>query len=55
MARPAALAAVDRLGRDAAEEQDPVARLRNLIDERQTETIQILQSWIEDPDERIKA
>ena len=28
---------------------DPVARLRRMIDERQDETIQILQSWIEDP------
>ncbi|MBL4812502.1 MAG: flagellar M-ring protein FliF [Rhodobacteraceae bacterium] len=29
---------------------DPVSRLRRLIEERQDETIQILQSWIEDPD-----
>ena len=31
-------------------EIDPVTRLRRLIEERQTETIQILQSWIEDPE-----
>jgi len=31
--------------------KDPVSRLRQLIDERQDESLQILQSWIEDPDE----
>lgn len=31
--------------------EDPVARLRKMIDERQEETFQILQSWIEDPEE----
>ena len=30
---------------------DPVARLRKMIDERQEETFQILQSWIEDPED----
>ncbi len=30
---------------------DPVTRLRRMIDERQDETIQILQSWIEDPED----
>lgn len=30
-------------------EEDPVARLRNMIADRETETIQILQDWIEDP------
>ena len=34
---------------------DPVTRLRKLIDERQDETIQILQSWIEEPDEKERA
>lgn len=29
-------------------EQDPVDRLRNMIDDRHDETLQILQSWIED-------
>ena len=33
-------------------EVDPVARLRRLIEERQDETVQILQSWIEDPDKK---
>ena len=28
---------------------DPVTRMRQLISERETETIQILQNWIEDP------
>ena len=32
------------------EDEDPVARLRQLIEEREEETVQILQSWIEDPD-----
>ena len=31
---------------------DPIARLRRLIDERQDDTIRILQSWVEDPDTR---
>jgi flagellar M-ring protein FliF len=35
-----------------AEPVDPVTRLRRLIDERQKETMQILQNWIEDPDEK---
>lgn len=30
-------------------EEDPVARLRQMISERETESIQILQDWIEDP------
>jgi flagellar M-ring protein FliF len=30
---------------------DPVTRLRKMIEERQAETVQILQSWIEDPEE----
>ena len=35
-----------------AVEIDPVARLRRLIEERQDETVQILQSWIEEPDKK---
>ncbi len=35
----------------AAAGDDPVARLRKMIDERQEETFQILQSWIEDPED----
>ncbi|MGZ9812538.1 flagellar basal-body MS-ring/collar protein FliF [Pseudoroseicyclus sp. H15] len=33
--------------------EDPVTRLRKLIEERQDETIQILQSWIEDPEPEV--
>lgn len=39
----------------AIKDGDPVTRLRKLIDERQDETIQILQNWIEDPDEKERA
>ncbi|WP_208348149.1 flagellar basal-body MS-ring/collar protein FliF [Pseudaestuariivita rosea] len=31
---------------------DPVARLRNLIDERQDETVEILRKWMEDEEEK---
>lgn len=37
------------------EDPDPVARLRKMISERETETIQILQDWMEQPDEVEKA
>jgi len=37
---------------EPASEPDPVSRLRQLIEERQDETIQILQDWIEDPDQK---
>ena len=36
-------------------EADPVTRLRQLIEERQDETIQILQDWIEEPDRKESA
>ena len=39
-------------GSEEAEVIDPVTRLRRLIEERQDETIQILQNWIEDPEPR---
>lgn len=32
--------------------QDPVSRLKRLIEERQTETVEILRSWMEDEEER---
>jgi flagellar M-ring protein FliF len=35
--------------------EDPVARLRQMISERETETIQILQDWIEEPEPTEKA
>ena len=38
-----------------AEVIDPVARLRRLIEERQDETAQILQNWIEEPDTKERA
>jgi flagellar M-ring protein FliF len=38
------------LGIADAEIVDPVTRLRRLIEERQDETAQILQNWIEEPD-----
>lgn len=41
----------DVMGGGESEASDPVARLRQKIDEREEETIQILQSWIEDPAE----
>jgi len=34
-----------------AEGADPVTRLRKMIEERQEESLQILQSWIEEPEE----
>lgn len=37
------------MGMMGSSEDDPVSRLRNMIADRETETIQILQDWIEDP------
>lgn len=49
----------DFMGGDAGlmggAEDDPVARLRQMISDRETETIQILQDWIEDPSEQARA
>jgi flagellar M-ring protein FliF len=36
---------------DSPTEEDPVDRLRNLIEERKTETVEILRSWLEDKKE----
>lgn len=33
--------------------QDPVARLRGMIGERQDETVEILRGWLEDKDEKV--
>ncbi|MCO6384784.1 flagellar basal-body MS-ring/collar protein FliF [Oceanicola sp. 502str15] len=41
-------------GFDSADSDDPVGRLRQMIEERQDETIEILKSWMED-DEEAKA
>lgn len=38
-------------GMGGADMQDPVQRLRNLIEERQGETIEILRGWMEDEEE----
>ena len=43
-----ALPDLPMLNRDA---EDPVARLRSLIGERQEETVEILRSWLEDKEE----
>ena len=32
-------------------EENPVDRLRQLIDERRDETLEILRTWIEEPEE----
>ena len=37
-------------GADSIDDDDPVQRLRGLIDDRRDEAIQVLQSWIDDPD-----
>lgn len=38
---------------DAPAEDDPVDRLRSLIEERKTETVEILRSWLEDDREDV--
>ncbi len=38
-----------------ASASDPVSRLRQMIDEREDETIQILQNWIETPNDKERA
>ena len=43
------------LGMMDASESDPVARLRQMITDRESETIQILQDWIEEPDSKERA
>lgn len=51
---PRAIAAVGASGSARAvtdEIVDPVARLRRLISERQEETVEILRSWMDDPEE----
>ncbi len=37
----------------AAADEDPVARLRRLIEERQEETVEILRNWMEEGEERV--
>jgi flagellar M-ring protein FliF len=38
---------------DDARAEDPVARLRALIGERQEETVEILRTWLEGEEERV--
>ncbi len=52
LGRPAIGYAGDRAAIADAEVIDPVTRLRRLIEERQDETAQILQNWIEEPDSK---
>ena len=42
----------DQTGPPGTGPQDPVSRLRKLIDERQTESIEILRNWMEKEEER---
>ncbi|WP_343116380.1 flagellar basal-body MS-ring/collar protein FliF [Ostreiculturibacter nitratireducens] len=49
---PIAMGAGDFGGFGAGQNEDPVARLRRLIEERQAETVQILRGWMEDQEER---
>lgn len=43
--------AVDGFGGGEGEEDDPVARLRGLIEERKSETVEILRSWLDEKEE----
>jgi flagellar M-ring protein FliF len=36
-----------------SDEQDPVARLRRMIRERQSETVEVLRTWMEDEKEKV--
>ena len=38
---------------DEEEERSPVDRLRELIEERQEESLEILKSWMEDEGEKV--
>ena len=38
---------------DEQEERSPVDRLRELIEERQEESLEILKSWMEDEGEKV--
>ena len=37
---------------ESAEPPDPVARLRQLIEDRREESVEILRSWMEDNEEK---
>lgn len=44
---------LDRSREASAEQADPVARLKRLIDARQTESVEILRGWLEQQEDRI--
>lgn len=37
---------------DTPAEEDPVDRLRSLIEERKSETVEILRSWLDEGEDR---
>ncbi len=47
----APMAAGQQLIDGSSQPADAVTRLRGMIAERESETVQILQDWIEDPDQ----
>ncbi|MEH6644373.1 flagellar basal-body MS-ring/collar protein FliF [Sulfitobacter sp.] len=44
---------VQNAGLDRLPPEDPVKRLRNMIGERQEETVEILRGWLEDKEEKV--
>lgn len=44
--------AIGNFGLDEEEEQDPVERLKKLIEERRSESVEILRGWLEDHGEK---
>ena len=45
------MATADNMGMPMQFDEDPVERLKNLIEERQDETVEVLRNWIETPEE----
>jgi flagellar M-ring protein FliF len=45
------MATADNMGMPMQFDEDPVERLKNLIEERQDETVEVLRTWIETPEE----
>lgn len=46
-------APMQNMGFDGMQPEDPVQRLRNMIGERQEETVEILRGWLEDKEEKV--
>lgn len=44
---------MQKMGSDGMQPEDPVQRLRNMIGERQEETVEILRGWLEDKEEKV--